>query len=227
MNKFVLFAVGCCLAGAPAAAQTCSRSAADAVDSLLAGTTVRHLGPGTMSGRVTAIAVERHRPHILYVGTASGGLWRSTTAGTTWESLFDDGPTASIGAVALAPSNPDVLWIGTGEGNPRNSHSSGRGVFRSLDGGATWEARGLEGTRTVHRIVVHPTDPKRVLFASTVTAPGRSEKVVFQAAAGTVWSPTWMRSPSGMGVAMRSSRRASCGATRSRTAAQSRSTRSR
>ena len=176
MNKFVLFAVGCCLAGAPAAAQTCSRSAVDAVDSLLAGTTVRHLGPGTMSGRVTAIAVERHRPHILYVGTASGGLWRSTTAGTTWESLFDDGPTASIGAVALAPSNPDVLWIGTGEGNPRNSHSSGRGVFRSLDGGATWEARGLEGTRTVHRIVVHPTDPKQVWVAATGSAWGDSEE---------------------------------------------------
>ena len=176
MKHFVLFAVGCCLAGAPAAAQTCSRSAVDAVDSLLAGTTVRHLGPGTMSGRVTAIAVERHRPHILYVGTASGGLFRSTTAGTTWESLFDDGPTASIGAVALAPSNPDVLWIGTGEGNPRNSHSSGRGVFRSLDGGATWEGMGLEGTRTVHRIVVHPTDPKQVWVAATGSAWGDSEE---------------------------------------------------
>ena len=176
MKHFVLFAVGCCLAGAPAAAQTCSRSAVDAVDSLLAGTTVRHIGPGTMSGRVTAIAVERHRPHILYVGTASGGLFRSTTAGTTWESLFDDGPTASIGAVALAPSNPDVLWIGTGEGNPRNSHSSGRGVFRSLDGGATWEGMGLEGTRTVHRIVVHPTDPKQVWVAATGSAWGDSEE---------------------------------------------------
>ena len=189
MNKFVLFAVGCCLAGAPAAAQTCSRSAVDAVDSLLTGITVRHLGPGTMSGRVTAIAVERHRPHILYVGTASGGLWRSTTAGTTWESLFDDGPTASIGAVALAPSNPDVLWIGTGEGNPRNSHNSGRGVFRSIDGGATWSCMGLEGTRTIHRIVIHPTDPNRVWVAATGSAWGDSpDRGVYRTTdGGTTW----------------------------------------
>ncbi|MFZ9055635.1 MAG: WD40/YVTN/BNR-like repeat-containing protein, partial [Flavobacteriales bacterium] len=127
-----------------------------------------------MSGRVTTIDVQRDRPEVIYVGTASGGLWRSETAGVEWTALFDDQPTQSIGAVALAPSNPDVIWVGTGEGNPRNSHSSGRGVFRSIDGGATWELMGLEGTRNIHRIVIHPNDHNTVWVGAIGTAWGDS-----------------------------------------------------
>ena len=99
---------------------------------------VRHIGPGTMSGRVTALTVDPTDRDVIYAGTASGGLWRSTSSGTPWEPLFDDQDILSIGSVAVAPSNPDVIWAGTGEGNPRNSHTSGRGIYRSLDGGATW-----------------------------------------------------------------------------------------
>ena len=127
-----------------------------------------------MSGRVTTIDVERNRPEVIYVGTASGGLWRSETAGVEWEPLFDDQPTQSIGAVALAPSNPDVIWVGTGEGNPRNSHSSGRGVFRSIDGGYSWEMMGLENTHNIHRIIIHPTDHQTVWVGVTGTAWGDS-----------------------------------------------------
>ena len=105
---------------------------------------VRHIGPGTMSGRVTALTVDPTDRDIIYAGTASGGLWRSTSSGTTWEPLFDEQDILSIGSVAVAPSNPDVIWAGTGEGNPRNSHTSGRGIYRSLDGGASWSRMGLE-----------------------------------------------------------------------------------
>jgi photosystem II stability/assembly factor-like uncharacterized protein len=145
------------------------------VEAFIEGMNVRHLGPGAMSGRVTAIDVQRDRPHVIYVGTASGGLWRSESAGVTWEPLFDDQPTQSIGAVAIAPSNPDVIWVGTGEGNPRNSHSSGAGVFRSIDGGATWTCMGLEATRNIHRVIVHPRDHNTVWVGAIGTAWGDSE----------------------------------------------------
>lgn len=144
------------------------------VDSFIEGMNVRHIGPGAMSGRVTTIDVQRNRPEVIYIGTASGGLWRSETAGVQWEPLFDDQPTQSIGALALSPSNPDVIWVGTGEGNPRNSHSSGRGVFRSIDGGATWEMMGLEETHNIHRIIIHPNDSKTVWVGATGTAWGDS-----------------------------------------------------
>ena len=144
------------------------------LDAFIEGINIRHIGPGAMSGRVTTIDVERNRPEVMYVGTASGGLWRSETAGVEWEPLFDDQPTQSIGAVALAPSNPDVIWVGTGEGNPRNSHSSGRGVFRSIDGGYSWEMMGLENTHNIHRIIIHPTDHQTVWVGVTGTAWGDS-----------------------------------------------------
>jgi photosystem II stability/assembly factor-like uncharacterized protein len=144
----------------------------DPVEALVEAIRVRHIGPGTMSGRVTAIAVPHNAPEVIYVGTASGGLWRSQSAGLTWEAIFDDQPTQSIGAVALSPLNPDLVWVGTGEGNPRNSHTSGRGLYRSLDGGASWEAMGLEETRNIHRILIHPRDPNTVYVAATGSAWG-------------------------------------------------------
>lgn len=95
----------------------------------------RNIGPGGMSGRVTAIDVVHNNPDIMYVGTASGGLWKSASGGITWEPVFEKEVTASIGAVAIQQSNPSVIWVGTGEGNPRNSLNGGYGIYRSLDGG--------------------------------------------------------------------------------------------
>lgn len=144
------------------------------VESIIESMNVRHIGPGAMSGRVTTIDVQRDRPEVIYIGTASGGLWRSETAGVEWEPLFDEQPTQSIGAIAIAPSNPDVIWVGTGEGNPRNSHSSGKGIYRSIDGGATWELMGLEATRNIHRIIIHPNDHNTVWVGAIGTAWGDS-----------------------------------------------------
>ena len=119
----------------------------------------RNIGPAGMSGRVTSIDVVLSDSKVIYAGTASGGLWRSTSGGTTWEPIFDDQNAASIGVVQVQQSNPSVIWVGTGEGNPRNSHNMGRGVFKSIDGGKTWKNMGLTTTRTIHRLIIDPTNP--------------------------------------------------------------------
>src|SRR5262249_14454323 len=91
----------------------------------------RWIGPANMSGRICDVAVVEHKPAIMYVATASGGLWKTVNHGTTWTPLFDDQEVASIGAVAVAPGNPNIVWVGTGEANPRNSVSWGNGVHMS------------------------------------------------------------------------------------------------
>jgi photosystem II stability/assembly factor-like uncharacterized protein len=133
---------------------------------LLAGMSARSIGPAGMSGRVTAIAAVESNPNRVYIGGASGGVWKSVNGGVTWTPVFDDQPVASIGAIAVDPSNPDVVWVGTGEGNPRNSVSIGNGVYRSPDGGRTWTHLGLEKTERIDRIVVHPTNPNVVWVAA-------------------------------------------------------------
>lgn len=130
----------------------------------------RNIGPGGMSGRVTAIDVVTENPDIMYVGTASGGLWKSTSGGIKWEPVFDGELTASIGAVAIQQSNPSVIWVGTGEGNPRNSLNGGYGVYRSLDAGRSWQRMGLEQTRHIHRIIIDPTDPNTV-YVGAIGSP--------------------------------------------------------
>ncbi len=128
--------------------------------------TWREIGPANPAGRITDIEGVESRPQVIYVGTATGGLWRTVNAGITWEPLFDDQPNASIGDIGLSRSNPDVLYVGTGEANNRNSSPWGAGVFKSTDGGDTWQYLGLEETRHIARVVVHPTDPDIVYVAA-------------------------------------------------------------
>ena len=109
----------------------------------------RSIGPAGMSGRVTAIDAVHSEPDIIFVGTASGGLWKTESGGITWISLFDTQKVHSIGSIAINQSNPDEIWVGTGEGNPRNSQSSGEGVYKSIDGGKTWAFMGLGKTRNI------------------------------------------------------------------------------
>ena len=141
--------------------------------SLLKGIGLRSIGPAGMSGRVTSIDVVANDPNTIFIGTASGGLWKSSSGGVDWKSVFDEQPVNSIGAVAIQQSNPSVIWAGTGEGNPRNSHTSGAGIYKSLDGGITWKCMGLEATKTIHRIIIHRDNPD----------------IVFVAAMGSIWGP--------------------------------------
>ena len=134
------------------------------------GTAPRNIGPGGMSGRVTSIDVVNNDSDVIYVGTASGGVWKSTSGGVNWEAFFNNQVTASIGAVAIQQSNPDVVWVGTGEGNPRNSLNGGYGVFKSLDAGKTWISMGLEKTRHIHRIIIDPTQPE-VVYVAAIGSP--------------------------------------------------------
>ncbi|MGB1230903.1 MAG: WD40/YVTN/BNR-like repeat-containing protein [Winogradskyella sp.] len=149
----------------------------------------RNIGPGGMSGRVTAIDVVTNNPDVMYVGTASGGLWKSNSGGITWQPIFEKELTASIGAVEIQQSNPSVIWVGTGEGNPRNSLNGGYGVYKSLDGGKTWMAMGLEKTRHIHRIIVDPTNPD-VVYVGAIGSPWgeHPERGVFKTTDG---GKTW------------------------------------
>ncbi len=137
---------------------------------------MRNIGPGGMSGRVTAIDVVLKNPDFMYVGTASGGLWKSTSGGIKWEPVFEKELTASIGSVAIQQSNPSVIWVGTGEGNPRNSLNGGFGIYKSLDGGKTWKSMGLEKTRHIHRVIIHPNNPDIVYVAAIGSPWGAHEE---------------------------------------------------
>lgn len=127
--------------------------------SLLEGMRARNIGPAGMSGRIGAIDAVTSNPNIIYVGAATGGLWRSTTGGVTWMPLMDSLPAASIGAVSIFQASPDIVWVGTGERNRRNSAGVGTGVYKSMDGGATWRLVGLDSTGSIDAIILHPTDP--------------------------------------------------------------------
>ncbi len=134
----------------------------------------RSIGPAGASGRVTAIDVINDNPDIIYVGTAAGGLWKSENGGSTWEVVFDEGKSASIGSIAINQGNPNEIWVGTGEGNPRNSMNNGAGIYKTMDGGETWEFLGLEKTNGIHRIVLHPENSKIAIVAATGTPWGEN-----------------------------------------------------
>jgi photosystem II stability/assembly factor-like uncharacterized protein len=139
---------------------------APAVSSALySGLKWRGIGP-FRAGRVNAIAGVIGQPNTFYFGSVGGGLWKSTNIGRTWSPIFDGNTVASIGAIGVAPSNPDVLYVGTGEADLRDSIAFGDGMYKSVDAGKTWKHIGLESTRQIGRVVVHPRDPNIVLVAA-------------------------------------------------------------
>ncbi|WP_420634810.1 WD40/YVTN/BNR-like repeat-containing protein [Candidatus Palauibacter sp.] len=125
----------------------------------------RSIGPANMSGRVTDIE-GIPGTGTFFVAGATSGIWKTTNHGTTFRPVFDDERVVSMGDLAIAPSNPDIVWAGTGEEDSRNSISPGGGIYKSVDGGITWELKGLEGTQAIGRIVVHPTKADWVYVAA-------------------------------------------------------------
>ena len=124
----------------------------------ISGLGARNIGSAAMSGRIAAL--DAHHDELgritIYVGAASGGVWKSSDGGTTFKPVFDKQPVQSIGAVAVDPSNTSNVWVGTGEPWTRNSVSVGNGVYKSSDGGETWTHVGLPNSERVAEILVHP-----------------------------------------------------------------------
>ncbi len=126
----------------------------------------RSIGPVNMAGRMTDVEGDPRNPKVFYISGAAGGIWKTVNAGTTFVPLWDKGPIASMGDIALSPSDPKIIWAGTGEQNSRNSVTPGYGVYKTVDGGNTWQSMGLEKTQHIGRIVVHPTNPNIVYVAA-------------------------------------------------------------
>jgi photosystem II stability/assembly factor-like uncharacterized protein len=133
----------------------------------------RSVGPASMSGRIADIAVYEPNTAIFYVGTAHGGVWKTTNNGTTFEAQFQQQGLMSIGDIAVSQNNPDLVWVGTGESNNRQSTSWGDGVYKSTDGGHSYANMGLRTSRYINRIVIDP----------------RNNDVVYVAATGSLWGP--------------------------------------
>ncbi|VAW11836.1 FIG00930253: hypothetical protein, partial [hydrothermal vent metagenome] len=149
----------------------------------------RSVGPAGMSGRITAIDVVNDQPNIIYVGAASGGVWKSESEGINWKPIFDKENIQAIGAITIQQSNPDVIWVGTGEGNPRNSLNGGYGIYKSIDGGKNWKLMGLQKTRNIHRIIVDKNNPNTVYVAAIGSPWGEHpDRGVFKTSDGGV---TW------------------------------------
>ncbi|MFK7960882.1 MAG: PDZ domain-containing protein, partial [Phycisphaerales bacterium] len=134
----------------------------------------RRLGPANMSGRITDITVYEADPNIFWLAAASGGILKTVNGGTTFEHQFTREAVASIGDVEVSQTNPDIIWVGTGEENPRNSVSWGNGVYKSVDGGKTFEHMGLKDSFQIGSIRIHPTNPD----------------VVYVGALGRLWGPS-------------------------------------
>ena len=130
----------------------------------------RNIGPSGMSGRIVAIDAIHSNPNIIYLGAASGGVWKTTNGGSQWEPIFDEQPLLNIGSIAIQQSNPAVVWVGTGEGNPRNSLNIGEGIYRTLDAGKTWKRMGLEKTRNIHRVIIDPSNAN-IVYAAAIGNP--------------------------------------------------------
>lgn len=137
----------------------------------------RAIGPAAFGGRVDDIEAVADDPRIIFVGAASGGVFRSRDNGVTWNPVFDkSGGDLSIGDIAIAPSDPNIVWVGTGEANNRQTSTWGDGVYRSLDGGTTWQSMGLRETQSIGRVVIDPHDPNRVFVAAAGHLFGPNEE---------------------------------------------------
>ena len=135
----------------------------------------RLIGPFRAGRTVGAVGVPS-QPNVFYIGVNNGGVWKTDDYGRTWEPIFDDAPTGSVGDIAVSPSDPETIYVGTGEGLHRPDLSTGDGIFKSEDGGASWRHVGLGDVQQVGRILVHPQDPDTVYIAGMGHPYGPNEQ---------------------------------------------------
>src|SRR5215217_4387714 len=181
-----------CLAVAGlAAASGAARAAEVEIDSnTFGGLEARAIGPAVTGGRIAAIEALSQDPLTIYVGAAGGGVWKSTDGGIAWKSVFDDNA-QSIGAIAIDSKMPKTVWVGTGESWTRNSTSVGDGLYKSTDGGDSWQRMGLESSERIARIQVSPEDGNIVWVCATGHLwNSHEERGVFKTADG---GKTWKK----------------------------------
>jgi len=150
----------------------------------------RNIGPTGPSGRIDDFAVLESNPNIFYIGTATGGVWKSENGGVTLTPVFDSMSVSSIGDVTIPTDDPNLVWVGTGENNNRQSSSWGDGVYKSTDGGKHWRNMGLRESRQIARIVIDPVDHEVVLVAALgdLWRPGGDRGIFRTADGGNTWT---------------------------------------
>ena len=158
-SRIALLLLGLTLGSAHVAAQ-------ELPENFLRSLRYREIGPTRQGGRIVAIAVSQQNPKVFFVGAGPGGMWKTTNGGHSFTSVFDHEGTSSIGHVAIAPSDDGVVWVGTGEANLRNSTYHGDGVYKSVDGGTTWNNMGLGASQQIGKVVIDPRSPDVVYVAA-------------------------------------------------------------
>ena len=167
-----------------AAASWVASAVADVDPSVLSAMKWRQVGP-FRGGRVEAVSGVPGDPTTWYFGGVAGGVWKSADAGVSWKPIFDAQHNSSIGAIAVADSDHNVIYVGSGEACPRGNITYGDGVYKSMDGGATWKNVGLKDTRQIGAVIVHPKNPDVALVAALGHAFGpNAERGVFRTADG-------------------------------------------
>src|SRR5687768_16668140 len=163
-----------------------------AVVRAVAALKLRSIGPASMSGRISDIAVHPRDPSLWYVAAGSGGVWKTVNAGTTWTPIFDDQSSYSIGEITIDPSRPEIVWVGTGENVSGRHVGWGDGVYKSRDAGATWQRMGLQKSEHIGRILVDPRNSEVVLVAAEGPLwAGGGERGVFRSSdGGGTWTQT-------------------------------------
>ncbi len=157
----------------------------------------RSVGPAISGGRVTAVVGSARNPFTYYIGTAGGGVWKTSDGGGSWKSVFDKQGVSSIGAIALDPQNDAVVWVATGETNPRNDVGYGRGLFKSADAGKTWTYAGLRETSQISSIVIDPRFSGRIVVGAMGDFfAGGTERGIFRTDdGGKTWQKTLYLGP--------------------------------
>lgn len=196
MKRVILLALIACASSLTFAQETKpeeKKVALPPASALIGNLNPRNLGPTTMGGRITALAVYEKEPRIFYIGTAAGGVWKTENLGLTTTPIFQNEAASSIGALALSQKDPNLLWVATGEGVSRNSSSWGAGLYKSTDGGKTFTYMGLKECRHFHRIIIDPKNNDIVYAAGLGDLWGYNEdRGLYKTTdGGKTWNKIW------------------------------------
>ncbi|MEM7357235.1 MAG: glycosyl hydrolase, partial [Acidobacteriota bacterium] len=153
------------------------------------GLELRSIGPALMAGRIADVAIHPGDDNLWYVAVGSGGVWKTENAGVTWTPIFDDQTSYSIGCVTIDPQDPEVIWVGTGENVGGRHVGYGDGIYRSDDGGQTWQHKGLQTSEHISEILIHPEDSETLWVAAQgpLWSQGGERGVFLTTDGGTTW----------------------------------------